>query len=209
MSADWYANVVSTLALLAGGGSLLWQVKSNWWDRPNIVFEDDRVAIERRLDGGETIDLGWTAQVTVSNTGNAETTLLAVEWEFDSAPDDQPGVSVAGNILDKAITTNVEETAPGIFKMTLGPDDGSEFQPIVLGRNHSHRYEYHVGTHALSVRLAETTRARPVARIVDRKRQFGAKRHGVMAIYGEWSLSPRTDRQRGTPLPPGIREDKW
>ena len=78
---DIYADVVATTAAGLAAWSLGWQIKSNWWDRPNIVFENDRVAIERRYDRtlGDTIDLGWTAQVTVSNTGNADTTLLAVD----------------------------------------------------------------------------------------------------------------------------------
>jgi len=67
---DWYANAVATFAAVIGGWSLGWQFKSNWWDRPNIVLEEGRISIESKYADGRRIDLGWLAEVTVSNTGN-------------------------------------------------------------------------------------------------------------------------------------------
>lgn len=202
--ADVYADVVATLASAIALSSLAWQMKVNWWDRPLLVFDDERVAIGNTGDPstGRMIFLGWSAQVTISNTGNAETTLQSLEWEFDSAPEVGPRphpIFVAGSAVSKAVIVNVTDTAPGVSKATIEADAGSEFQPVVMGRNHAQRYTYRIGPTAVDGFLREATRARPVARFIDRKGRFGPKRHGVEVKHGDWTLAPRPDRDPKAP----------
>ena len=51
--------MVATVAGVAGVFSLGWQIKSKWWDRPNIVLSDVRVSAESvisgRMTGGEPL----------------------------------------------------------------------------------------------------------------------------------------------------------
>ncbi|UNB55481.1 hypothetical protein [Mycolicibacterium sp. YH-1] len=206
---DVYANVVSTIAAVMGGWALGWQIKANWWNRPNVVFEDDRVAGASRWhhDGSGRTFLGWEAQVTISNTGDVETTLVSLEWEFDRAPERGDSIFVAGNAVDPTLTVTVTDISPGVQKKIIGPDDGDEFQPVVLGRNHSKQFVYRVGPLGLEGHLGKSTRARPIVRFIDRKRTFGPKRHGVSVVHGDWTLAP-SERPSGSPLPPGIRAEE-
>lgn len=212
---NWYANCVATVAALLSGWSLGWQIKSNWWDRPNIVLEDCRVSTESEITAeGQKVDLGWVAQVTVSNTGNAETTLRSLEWEFDYGPDDRrSSIFVAGTVLGDeigAITITSEDVSPDERKLTIEADAGEVFRPIILGRNHGGEPRaYRIGPYAVRGHLDETIRARPVASFVDRKdrtRRFHPKRHGVVRQNGPWVLTPLPGRQ-GLPQAIGIIEN--
>src|SRR5262245_57372708 len=89
----------------------------------------------------------------------------------------EPSVYVAGNVVDQALSVNIEDTAPEVRNLTLGPDEASELQPVVVGRNHSQRLSIGCHRSALDARLGKTMRARPVARFI--------KRHGVALNHGE------------------------
>jgi hypothetical protein len=199
VDAAGYANVVATLAFVLAAVSLFWQIKSNLWDRPNIVFMQDRVMTQTSQDPstGREADLGWLAEVIVSNTGNFETTILSVEWEFDCAPNDDPSIFVGGTIGEDGRTTDREDIAPGQTKTTLKALEDNPFQQTVMGRNHSKPYAYRIGPTTVDGPLRDVTRARPVAQVIDRKR------HGVTVKHGDWTLAP--GRHRKGPLPPEIR----
>ncbi|KUH73662.1 hypothetical protein AU184_07280 [Mycolicibacterium novocastrense] len=194
-----YADVVATMAALGTLGLYAWQVKLLYWNRPNIAFEGERVMTQEEHGPGRVNHLGWVAEVTVTNTGDADTTLLALEWEFDAVPDsDDPSIFVAGNTGLDGLTIDVQETAPGVTKTTFQPDEGNEFEPIVMGRNHVKLYQYRIYPFALEGKLANSTRARPVAKFVHRSR----RKHGIQVTRGNWNLVPRPDRDG--PFPPGI-----
>jgi hypothetical protein len=86
-------------------------------------------------------------------------------------------VYVSGNVVDQVLSVNIEDTAPRVRKLTLGPDEASEFPPVVMGRNHSQRLSIGCHRSALDGRLGKTMRARPVARFIER--------HGVALNHGE------------------------
>jgi hypothetical protein len=85
--------------------------ESKWWDRPNIVLSDVRVSAESvisgRMTGGapthgfdhQVTETGWSVSVTVSNTGDAATTLLGVRWESDYESAGNPRTFVVGTTM--------------------------------------------------------------------------------------------------------------
>ncbi|MDM2078757.1 hypothetical protein PP338_00740 [Mycobacteroides abscessus] len=180
---------MSSIAIVLSLLSLGWQVKLNWWDRPHLVLEDERVAAE--FSSGRLT--GWSARVMVSNTGNAETQLLAVLWEFERESGSSPSIHVLGSISGPEMAvemTQSPELQLGKYRQILPGDRETAFQPTVLGRNHSRTYEFELAPIALDS-LKQCHRARPVAQFVDRKRRFGPKRHGVGTAYGTWCITPR------------------
>lgn len=180
---------MSSIAIVLSLLSLGWQVKLNWWDRPHLVLEDERVAAEF-TSGGLT---GWSARVTVSNTGNAETQLLLVLWEFERESGSSPSIHVLGSITGHEMAVEMTQSLElqrGDYRQILPGDRDTAFQPTILGRNHSRTYEFELAPIALES-LQHCHRARPVVKFVDRKRRFGPTRHGVGISYGPWCVTPR------------------
>jgi hypothetical protein len=203
--ADVYAEVVATCAGLVSLLSLGWQVKSKWWDRPNIVLSDVRVSAEfvtRAQATGDPptasilgqMETGWAASVTVTNTGDAQTTVLDVRWEFEYEVAGHPRTFIAGTTQATAPQTElVDLTGVGLGSIRrLVPDSGAPFQPQSLERNQSASFSYEIGLPAIVLLdLRQSHQARPAVDYVDRRRRFGPQAHGPVTMQGDWLPTPR------------------
>jgi hypothetical protein len=125
-----YADEVATGAAIVGVGALGWQISSSWWDRPYLILQDDHVSNETGhvYSTHTTIETRWwSAEVTVSNTGNAETTVLGVQWEFAYESADLPTTFVAGSVMgDELEITHLDFREAGQGLSRILQDESGE-----------------------------------------------------------------------------------
>ncbi|POH68960.1 hypothetical protein C3B61_03405 [Cryobacterium zongtaii] len=95
-----YADVVSTIALIAAGGSLGWQIyKETRWDRPQLAVSGVlKYSVDSGFSDGVVVrkpeTQTWDLEVVVANVGNVTTQIVDVYWEFERA--DEAGFRVRG-----------------------------------------------------------------------------------------------------------------
>jgi hypothetical protein len=118
--ADLYADIVASIAAAVAATSLGWQIKGKWWDRPAIVVDGVTASslVEQSatmtgagiVHAGVAQTTGWHFALTVSNVGDAATTLLGCSWLARSSA--HPGF--------KQRCTAAQGLSPGLFNRISG-----------------------------------------------------------------------------------------